>query len=91
MNWIKRNLMSKDSWAKGLFWSWNLIFIAFMVFGFAPRILPDLVTAVRADAIPAPFLLYALVLTAVPLAAVVLGFTLLRRDPCPPFCSGVCC
>jgi putative PEP-CTERM system integral membrane protein len=88
MSWIKRNLMSAESWAKGLFWSWNLIFIAFMVFGFAPRILPDLITAVRADAIPGSFLVYALVLTAVPLAAVVLGLTLLRRAPTRLFALG---
>jgi putative PEP-CTERM system integral membrane protein len=88
MNWIKRNIASKNSLAKILFWSWNLIFIAFMIFGFAPRILPDLMTAVRANAIPAPFLGYALVLTAVPLATVVLGLTFLRRAPARLFALG---
>lgn len=70
-----------DKAALGLFWSWNLIFLAFMTLGFAPQILPELIIAVRTSIIPLQFLLYALVLSLVPLAAIVLGLTVLRRRP----------
>lgn len=65
----------------GLFWSWNLIFLAFMTLGFAPIVLPEVITAVRANLIPPPFLLNAVILTAIPAVAVVLGASLLRRSP----------
>ncbi len=39
--------------AGGLFWSWNIIFLAFMFLGFAPTVLPKTITAVRTNAIPA--------------------------------------
>lgn len=74
----------KTFWEKaalGLFWSWNLIFLAFMTLGFAPRILPELIIAVRTSVIPLHFLFYALVLSLVPVAAVILGLTVLRRHP----------
>ncbi|MGH9818491.1 MAG: hypothetical protein ACRD6I_20710, partial [Candidatus Acidiferrales bacterium] len=51
------------SLAQLLFWSWNLIFVTFMLLGFAPTVLPEMLTAVRSNMIPASFLLYALVLT----------------------------
>lgn len=76
-----RGLTSPRVWAYGLFWSWNLIFLAFMFLGFAPRVLPKMVTAVRADTIPPLFLVYAVILTAIPAAAVILGLTVLRRSP----------
>ena len=64
-----------------LFWSWNLIFLAFMTLGFSPRILPELIVSVRTNAIPVQFLFYALVLTSIPVFAVLLGLTVLRRAP----------
>jgi putative PEP-CTERM system integral membrane protein len=70
-----------DRAASFLFWSWNLIFLAFMTLGFSPRILPDLIVSVRTNAIPVQFLFYALVLTSIPIVAVVLGLTVLRRAP----------
>lgn len=73
--------MKKQTWAYGLFWSWNLIFLAFMFLGFAPQVLPEMITAVRTGVIPAAFLVYALILTAIPAAAVILGLTVLRRSP----------
>ena len=39
-------------WAYGLFWSWNIIFLAFMAFGFAPRVLPEMLVAARDGVIP---------------------------------------
>lgn len=76
-----RTLLGPRGWAYGLFWSWNLIFLAFMSLGFAPQVLPEMITAVRAGAIPAAFLGYALILTAIPAVAVILGLTVLRRSP----------
>lgn len=81
MNTISQKLLSKRLWSLGLFWSWNVIFVAFMLLGFAPNILPELQTAVASGLIPTHFLVYGGVLTAVPLLAIVVGLTLLRRRP----------
>lgn len=83
-----QGMTRRERWASGLFWSWNLIFLAFMTLGFAPRILPDMILAVGTAAIPASFLLYALVLAAVPVAAIALGLTKLRRAPLRLFALG---
>lgn len=64
-----------------LFWSWNLIFLAFMALGFAPVMLPETFTAVRTGAIPVEYLLYGLVLVLIPVICVILGLTILRRQP----------
>ena len=85
---IIRALTNSRNWAYGLFWSWNLIFLAFMLFGFGPQILPDMVLAVRTRTIPAAFLVYASLLIAIPLLAVILGLTVLRRSPGRLFALG---
>ncbi len=77
-----------DRLAYGLFWSWNVIFLAFMLLGFAPQLLPEMVTAVRAGMIPLRYLFYALLLTCVPLAVVILGLTALCRRPAALFALG---
>ena len=77
-----------DTWGYGLFWSWNLIFLAFMVLGFAPRMLPDLLQEVQAGTIPARYLVVGLVLSLVPVIAVVLGLTYLRQAPRRLFALG---
>ena len=81
MKKFARRLFSPRGWGYGLFWSWNIIFLAFMFLGFAPQALPEMVTAVRGGVIPAQFLVYAVILTAIPAVAVVLGLTVLRREP----------
>ena len=43
---------NKEWLAFFLFWSWNLIFLAFMGFGFAPVLLPETIKAVRTGLIP---------------------------------------
>jgi putative PEP-CTERM system integral membrane protein len=68
----------RERWAKFLFWSWNIIFLTFMILGFAPRVLPELITAARVDTIQWTFLVYGLVLACIPLVAVLLGLTALR-------------
>jgi putative PEP-CTERM system integral membrane protein len=78
----------KEMAAYGLFWSWNLIFLAFMVLGFAPRMLPDLFSSVSTGLIPLSYLVYALILSAIPLATMLLGLTVLRRQPRRLFALG---
>jgi putative PEP-CTERM system integral membrane protein len=76
-----RKITNARGWAYSLFWSWNIIFLAFMFLGFAPTVLPEMMTAVRAGMIPPAFLVYAGLLTAIPVVAVILGLTILRRSP----------
>jgi putative PEP-CTERM system integral membrane protein len=67
--------------AYALFWSWNVVFLAFMSLGFAPTLLPELINAVRTRTIPAQFLILGAILIIIPLAGVILGLTALRRSP----------
>ncbi|MCP4538450.1 MAG: TIGR02921 family PEP-CTERM protein [Chloroflexi bacterium] len=83
-----RKLANRRAWAYGLFWSWNIIFLAFMFLGFGPQILPEMMTAVQSGTIPTSFLDYAVVLTAIPAVMVILGLTILRRSPGKLFTLG---
>ena len=76
-----RWLSNERFWGYGLFWSWNVIFLAFMLFGFAPHVLPDTLQSVRDGVIPTAFLVYAIVLTLIPILAAILGALILRRSP----------
>ena len=76
-----RSYSHKEWLAYFLFWSWNLIFVAFMGLGFGPVLLPETIKAVRTGLIPGEYVMYVLVLALIPLAAVVLGLTRLRREP----------
>jgi putative PEP-CTERM system integral membrane protein len=67
--------------AYALFWSWNVVFLAFMFLGFAPTLLPELINAVLTRTIPAQFLALGAILVIIPLAAAVLGLTVLRGSP----------
>jgi putative PEP-CTERM system integral membrane protein len=77
-----------EKWAFGLFWSWNLIFVAFLLLGFAPQVLPDLIRSVRDGTIPIPFLIYGIVLVSIPLIAIAIGATILRHEPRRLFALG---
>jgi len=77
-----------DIWTRGLFWAWNLIFLAFMLFGFAPLQLPQLIESVRNGITPPSFLVIALVVIAIPVAAVLVGFFFLRPFPDRLFALG---
>jgi len=68
-------------WGYGLFWSWNLIFLAFMFLGFAPNVLPETIEGIQNDLVPLRYLISIIVVTLIPLFAVLLGLTLLRRSP----------
>jgi len=65
----------------GLFWAWNIVFLAFAVFGMAPMALPELFDALgRGMAAPA-MLVSGAILVAIPVVAVLLGATVLRNRP----------
>lgn len=78
----------KEKAVFGLFWSWNLIFLAFMVLGFAPRLLPEILYSVRSGLIPFIYLLDGAFLALIPILAVVLALTVLRQDPMRQFALG---
>jgi len=81
MKTIFQAIANRRAWSLGLFWSWNAIFLAFMLLGFAPTVLPEMATAVSGGLLPVQFLVYGIILASVPILAVVLGLTLLRRRP----------
>lgn len=85
---MKKYITDKRVWAYFLFWSWNIIFLAFMVIGFAPTVLVEMVTAVRGGSIPGQYLVYGTVLAAIPLLCVILGLTVLRYEPFKLFALG---
>jgi len=88
MNENKITRSRRERIAGGLFWSWNIIFLTFMALGFAPRLLPELVVAIRTGIIRWTFLLYAVLLTSIPIISVILGYTILRREPKKLFALG---
>ncbi len=85
---MKKYITDTRTWGYFLFWSWNIIFLAFMVIGFAPTVMVEMVTAVRAGSIPVQFLVYGLVLAAIPLLCIILGLTVLRHEPHKLFALG---
>ena len=83
-----RKFLNADRWGYGLFWTWNLIFVAFMILGFVPRMLPSLLQAVSEGIVPVIFLISGIALSTVPILAVILGLTVLRRSPRKLFALG---
>ena len=81
MKSVFHRIFNIEIWGYGLFWSWNLIFLAFMFLGFAPNLLPDMLDSIGDDLIPLDYLVTAVLLILIPLMAVLLGLTLLRRSP----------
>jgi len=85
----KLKFLNTRTLAYALFWAWNLIFLAFMLLGFAPLFLFELVQAtLAANIVPVAYLAYALLLIAIPVACVLLGLTLLRDEPHKLFALG---
>jgi len=74
-------LTGRAQFGASLFWTWNLIFLAFLLLGFAPNIVPELIRGLRIGAITPVFLIYGLVLTAIPLVTMIIGLTVLRHNP----------
>lgn len=81
MKTLLRFIINPNAWAYGLFWSWNIIFVTFMILGFAPQVLPELVNAVTTGTIPMFFLLVGIALTLIPLIAIGLAIMFLRSSP----------
>jgi hypothetical protein len=79
---------SRENWAIGLFWGWNIIFIALVFLGFAPYEVPRLVQGVQAGYTPGLYLAFCLIFIAVPLAAVASAILFLRKDPIRLFALG---
>jgi putative PEP-CTERM system integral membrane protein len=77
-----------DHWAGGLFWGWNVVFLAFFLLGFAPSQLPLLIQSVGDGVTPPDYLILCLVLIAIPLLAVVTGGLFLRKLPTRLFALG---
>ena len=65
----RSRLLRLSFWGGVLFWGWNIIFIAFMLFGFAPVLLPDMLIAARGNIIPPTFVAYGIVLVLIPVIA----------------------
>ena len=74
-------LIANPIWAHVLFWSWNFIFLAFVLMGFLPLILFQLFQGMDAGWIPLSFVIFGCVMVAVPLISVVLAFVALRSSP----------
>lgn len=86
---VAQSPYARPEWlGMALFWGWNLVFLAFMTLGFAPNVLPDMLRAVRDGDMPTTFLAYALVLTSIPAAAVLLALTWFRTAPQRLFALG---
>lgn len=88
MKTIGQWLFKREIWAYGLFWSWNIIFLAFLLLGFAPMLLPTLLLAVEAGEVPVVFLITAAVIPLIPVVVVILGATVFRRAPGRLFALG---
>jgi hypothetical protein len=63
-----------------LFWLWNVVFVTFMLLGFGPALLPELLHAARQGDVPWTFVGLVAVLVAVPLGALALGYWRFRGD-----------
>jgi putative PEP-CTERM system integral membrane protein len=83
-----RNIFSLNIWGHVLFWTWNIVFLSFILLGFAPLMLPQLVSAVYAGLVPFQFLAYGLVLTLIPVVAVLVGAIRLGNKPAHLFMLG---
>jgi len=70
-----------DGLKKGLFWGWNAVFLAFMLLGFVPLQMPQLIQSVRSGVTPVFWLVFSVVMIAIPAAAALAGGLFLRRFP----------
>ena len=78
---IIRNIVGTNAWGYILFWPWNLVFCAFMLFGFAPLVLVQVLISVAGGIVPPIYLVVGVILVLIPLSAVALAATVLRRSP----------
>jgi putative PEP-CTERM system integral membrane protein len=71
-----------------MFWGWNVIFLAIMLLGFAPLQLSSLIENVRKGITPPIYLVFTLILIAIPVTAVLIGALPLRKQPARLFALG---
>ncbi len=62
-----------------VFWIYNLTFLGFMGLGFGPIVLPSVIQGVRSGMIPTFYVIFGAILISIPLIAVILGLTVLRK------------
>lgn len=72
------HLLINPLWAHLLFWSWNTIFLAFVMLGFLPLILIELFRSMSAGWITWQFVMFGSVMVAIPMIAVAIAFFALR-------------
>lgn len=64
-----------------VFWSWNVVFVAFVFLGIAPFVLWFLLLGAIDGLVPWDFCLFSLLLVFVPCACMIFGVMFLRREP----------
>lgn len=67
--------------SRGVFWSWNVVFIVFVYLGLGPSMFQYMFADILHGALPWDFGCFALLLMAVPLLSLGLAIKILRRDP----------
>ncbi len=83
-----RNVPLPDALGAILFWFWNIIFVAFVLLGFAPLLLPELLLSLQAGITPLIYFVYAVAIVLIPVACVVLALTAFRDTPGKLFALG---
>lgn len=64
-----------------LFWTWNAVFIAFTLLGFAPVVLVDMLRAARVADVATPMAVWGLALVLIPVLSVGIALRFLRHRP----------
>ena len=78
---LARRVFTLDVLAHGLFWSWNLIFLAVVYAGLLPHHLVDILLEVLDGTVPLNLAFSAFLLCAIPLVSTVVGALYFRRQP----------
>ncbi len=73
-----KKLINKNNLQQFLFWSWNMVFTGFLLAGFVPFLLMDMIRAVQVGEMPAVYMLYGVGLASVPIVTIAIALTKLR-------------
>ena len=73
-----KKLINKTNLQQFLFWSWNMVFTGFLLAGFVPFLLMDMIRAVQVGEMPTVYVLYGVGLASVPIITIALALTKLR-------------
>ncbi len=85
---VKQPGRGKARLQSGLFWTWNIICLAFIGLGFIPQVFPQLIQSIQFGTTPIAYLVYAVVLILIPIASLLLGIFALRKSPSRLFALG---